>query len=318
MYDTSFYAVANDWLDIKEKELKESTYARYVSTLDRFLFPRFSKTDITAITRRDLVILGRELLHFGKRDGGGLAPGTVNGILSVMKNILEYAENEKGICTVNTSAVSIKQKQQPMRVLSMAEQKRLCNFLTKDLSPCGLGILFCLYTGLRLGELCALKWSDFSLEEQQVHVSHTMQRVSLCNRKNALPKRRKKTAIIITSPKSSCSNRIIPIPEEIFPFIKDAVRDENTYFLTGTNKYVEPRRMELYYNQITESCGIEGVTFHTLRHSFATRCVELGFDLKSLSEILGHASVNITLNRYVHPSMEMKRRNMNRMAGLLK
>ena len=127
-----------------------------------------------------------------------------------------------------------------------------------------------------------------------------------------------KTKILITNPKSDSSVRRIPIPDELFNLITQYSFSENAYFLTGTSKqYIEPRNMPNKFKNAIKDCGIEHANFHALRHTFATRCVELGFDIKSLSEILGHSSVNITLNRYVHPSMELKQQNMNKLSELL-
>ena len=128
----------------------------------------------------------------------------------------------------------------------------------------------------------------------------------------------RKTKIVITSPKSPCSTLRIPIPEEILTVLAPHIANGEAFVLTGKcNKYLEPRTLENRYKAVLKACGIRDVRFHTLRHTFATRCIELGFDIKCLSEILGHASVNITLNRYVHPSMKLKQYNMNKLSVLL-
>ena len=127
-----------------------------------------------------------------------------------------------------------------------------------------------------------------------------------------------KSKVIVTTPKSRCSIRTIPIPDDIASVIIDFRQSKNGYFLTGQeNKYIEPRTMQNHFKRLLKKCAIDSSNFHALRHTFATRCVELGFDVKTLSEILGHASVNITMNRYVHPSMELKRENMQRLTSLI-
>ena len=199
-----------------------------------------------------------------------------------------------------------------MRVLSRCEQGTLSKYLCKKLSPCNLGILLCLYTRLRIGEICALKWGDIFIEEQYLFVHQSMQRIQL-NRISG-----KKTEIVIQSPKSDCSIRRIPIPYEVLQLLIPVKKPDEAFLLTGSAySYIEPRCMENQFKSVMKACGISNVNFHTLRHTFATRCVELGFDVKSLSKILGHASVNITLNRYVHPSMELKQENMNLLSSLL-
>lgn len=127
-----------------------------------------------------------------------------------------------------------------------------------------------------------------------------------------------RTRIIITPPKSSKSIRHIPIPEGVAEVLGEYQRHGNEYLLTGKeNRYVEPRTLQYHFKKVLKKSSIEEANYHALRHTFATRCIELGFDIKSLSEILGHASVNITLNRYVHPSMELKRDNMEKLSGLI-
>jgi integrase len=208
-------------------------------------------------------------------------------------------------------SVSIKQCSKELRILSIKEQDCLYQYLYDNLNERNIGILICLFTGLRIGEICALRWGDISLTEQTLRVRLTMQRIQTS------PGTDKKTKILIAAPKSSCSVRTIPLPNELVQILSSYEREENAYVLTGvTEKFVEPRTMQNHFRRITNACGISNVNYHALRHTFATRCVELGFDIKSLSEILGHASVNITMNRYVHPSMETKRKNMMRLSEL--
>jgi integrase len=181
------------------------------------------------------------------------------------------------------------------------------------MSERNLGILLCLFTGMRVGEICALKWEDFSFQEKSIHVHNTMQRLQIPDSTTA-----QKTRIMVTSPKSKCSIRTIPIPDSLIQLIQKEFPNRQGYVLAAVNeKYIEPRTMQKYFHYVQKQCGLVPVNFHALRHTFATRCIELGFDVKSLSEILGHATVNITLNRYVHPSMELKQQNMQKLSSLL-
>ncbi len=164
---------------------------------------------------------------------------------------------------------------------------------------------------LRKDEICALKWEDISFVDNCIYIKKTMQRVQVNGKSDH------KTKIIITCPKSNCSFRIIPIPKVLLIYLKEFQNKSDSYLLTGdANKIIEPRTMQNRFKSILEKLKIEPANYHSLRHTFATRCVELGFDVKSLSEILGHASINITLNRYVHPSMELKQKNMNKLSCL--
>lgn len=201
-----------------------------------------------------------------------------------------------------------------LRVLSPQEQQRLTVYLYDNMELCNLGILVCMYSGLRIGELCALRWENILWNEQCIYVKETMQRLQNTDISGTLMS---KTSIVISAPKSACSIRKIPIPEQLFSLLRIYECESSTFLMTGTKSYIEPRTLQYRFKRITEKCNIYDVKFHSLRHTFATRCVELGFDIKSLSEILGHANVNITLNRYVHPSMEQKQKNMNLLSELL-
>ena len=231
--------------------------------------------------------------------------------MSLLKNILSYAVSLNVCNPVDFRCITQKQ-QKSMKVLSISEQKTLDRHLRGKLNLSSLGIILCLYTGLRVGEICALKWQDINFTEQCISVHHTMQRI-----KNRNATETQKTEIMISSPKSECSVRKIPIPDDIFILLKQLRCSPETFFLTGSKSYIEPRTMQNRFKSTLKQCHIADFNFHALRHTFATRCIECGFDVKSLSEILGHASVNITMNRYVHPSMETKQRNMNRLTEFL-
>lgn len=163
-----------------------------------------------------------------------------------------------------------------------------------------------MYTGIRIGEICALKFEDISLSDKIIHIDKTVQRVQNFNETSP-----QKTSVIITLPKSPKSIRDIPIPNFIINIIKENFEcSPNAFLLSGNTSFIEPRTLENRFNSILKQCDIENVNFHVLRHTFATHSVEVGFETKSLSEILGHSSVNITLNRYVHTSMQLKQKNM--------
>ena len=177
------------------------------------------------------------------------------------------------------------------------------------MSPCKFGILLAVFTGMRIGELCALRWENINLKDKTIHINATMQRL-----KNQDPDNPAKTRITITPPKSEMSVRTIPMTDEIFALCrKIQCLDGKSFILTGNLQYMEPRTLQNRFKKIIRECGLENVHFHTLRHTFATRCVEVGFEIKSLSEILGHANTSITLEQYVHSSLEMKRSNMNKL-----
>ncbi|MBP3924151.1 tyrosine-type recombinase/integrase [bacterium] len=310
MSEAGFEKVAAEWLETLKPRLKESSVVKYTNILKKYLLPYFKNNSIEAITREEIDDFIKVLLVEGY-SGAGLAPKTVLSIVSVLKSVFEYADQYGKYDVADIRKLTVKQPQKSMRVLSISEQQKLSQYLCNDLTLINLGILVCLYTGVRIGEICALKWEDISFEEQYLYVHKTMQRIQ--NEKDA----EKKTFIWISTPKSDCSIRKIPLPDELFKLLTKARCPDNTYFLTGLeDSFIEPRTLQNRFKAAIHICAIQDANFHALRHTFATRCVELGFDVKSLSEILGHASVNITLNRYVHPSMDLKQKNMNMFSNL--
>lgn len=308
----SFIWLCNSWLASVKPQLKESSYIKYSNLLHTYIFPEFSNIPAEQITVSRLHSFCEKLLTSGGTSQKGLSPKTVSDILSLIRNIIHYAEILNFHIPCTGKEITIHQSASDLTVLSRSDQECLCEYLYSHLSERTLGILLCLFTGIRIGELCALKWEDISFSEKTVYIHQTMQRLQLLNTDS------QKTSVIITTPKSKCSVRIIPLPEDLLYLIQKNFPDRHGFFLTGeSSRYVEPRTMQNFFREIQIQCGICPVNFHALRHTFATRCIELGFDVKSLSEILGHASVNITMNRYVHPSMELKQQNMQKLSLLL-
>ena len=205
-----------------------------------------------------------------------------------------------------------KSAKKEMRVLSRSEQERLIGELTVDMDEYKFGILLALITGLRIGELCALRWENVSFEGGFIQVKSTMQR--LRNTENATLNDYS-TKVIISDPKSEGSARMIPMTDNARLLCKRFYRGgPSAFVLTGdAERFCEPRKMQYHFARLMREIGLADVNFHALRHTFATRCVEVGFEIKSLSEILGHSSPKITLERYVHSSLELKRDNMSRL-----
>lgn len=198
-----------------------------------------------------------------------------------------------------------------MRVLTPREQRKFTEYLLSGTDACKFGVLLALITGLRIGELCALRWESISIEDGTLSVERSMQRL-----KSAAPGGAK-TSVQISAPKSCASVRTIPLTAFARSLCETmAVNDPYAYVLTGTRKYKEPRTLQYRLKKYTSACGLAGVHFHTLRHTFATRCVEVGFEIKSLSEVLGHSSTRVTLDRYVPPSMRLKRDNMAKLSEI--
>ena len=307
----TFRDIAEKWLFSISSQLKVSTINKYRNLLDSYVYPRFGAQQIKDMTHDFIEEQCRILLQCGGASGRELSAKTVADILSVVRSVLKFAIHSGEYVPCDGKSVQIKRQLNQMRVLSRYEQEKLCKYLYSDLSGCNIGILVCLFTGLRVGEICALKWEDISIADQVIHIHQTMQRIQ---DKSGGPT---KTRIILSSPKSSCSVRSIPIPEELLDVMISHRTAQAGFFLTNSDqRYIEPRTMQNHFKHALKASNISDANFHALRHTFATRCIELGFDVKSLSEILGHASVNITMNRYVHPSMELKKENMQRLSEL--
>jgi len=304
----TFADIVELWLSATALKVKPSTYAGYTSTLDLHVLPSFGGRRIHAVTAMEINRFAKEKLENGRADGsGGLSPKTVRDMLSIIKSVMDFAWNEKIIAS-RIAITYPKHHQEKIRVLSRQEQTALEAVLTTDISIHKLGILLCLYTGIRVGEVCALVWQDFSYEYDMLSVRQTMQRI-----KN-LSDDGNKTKIIIDTPKSLRSVRDIPIPSFITSLLRSFAAGSHTHFLgTDEASFAEPRTMQNHFMKSITAANIPDANYHALRHTFATRCIEAGVDIKSLSEMLGHANVSITLNRYVHSSFEQKREGMNRL-----
>ena len=308
----SFGKLSSAWLNSIQMQIKESTYTKYNNTLQSYILPEFANTLLHDVTSSRIQNFCDELLTHGGVSGEGLSPKTVSDILSIIRSILRYSQIHGYHPSSTGKEVQVRQTPPNTVIIPRSAQEILCRYLYSHMSERSIGILLCLFTGMRVGEICALKWEDFSFEERVVHVHQTMQRLQIRNAGA------QKTMILVTSPKSKCSIRTIPIPNSLLQMIQHEFPNRQGYVLAAMDeKFVEPRTMQNYFRYIQKQCGLTPVNFHVLRHTFATRCIELGFDVKSLSEILGHASVNITMNRYVHPSMELKQQNMQKLSGLL-
>lgn len=295
-----------NWLENIRLRHKPSTYGKYKNICNNHIIPSLGGYNAALIS--DILI---EDFLAKKLDTEQLSPRTVNGILCVLKQIFVYIEGLGVMINCNFSNISVHQNYREMRVLTLEEQKKFVDYLTQDMDFMKLGVYLSLFTGIRIGELCALKWKNIQLKNRMLHIDKTMQRIQVFGTD-------KKTEIVIMPPKSKCSERDIPLPKFLCGLMKKHMYSKECFLLSGSSeRFIEPRTMQYAFKKYIKECGLENVNFHALRHTFATRCVESGFEIKTLSEILGHSSVKITLDRYVHSSMELKRKNMEKLADIL-
>ena len=301
---------AGQWLENSRLRLKESSYVKYRNILKNHILPELGQTELRQLTTDHVSAFIRQKLTEGRRDGkGGLSVRTVRDILSVLRNTCSYAKQHDIDVPCHFELLKFRRSEEETRVLDRRESAVLERFLMKDDNPVKTGILMSMYMGLRLGEVCALKKESILYKEEILQIRFTMQRIQAPDREE------KRTKIIVTEPKTGNAIRDIPIPAPMLGrlWTLDHMPGE-AYILTGRpDKFIEPRSLENIFKRYLRECGLPEINYHALRHTFATRCIESGFDVKSLSEILGHGCVNITLNRYVHSSIEQKRKNMGKL-----
>lgn len=295
-----FEDMVESWLLYKKCTVKKSTYYNYLYLVNKYLSTEFKGCSIDEFSNLNVNRMIEKLLE-------RLSPKMIRDIMSVLKSILSYSE-EKYRREFHIEPFAIpKTRNNDLQVLTAREQIRLESFCIGEGSCRYLGIILCLYTGMRIGELCALKWEDIDLKTRYIRINKTLQRIYI---------EKNKTKILIDTPKSAKSSRKIPLNDKMIALLQEHKDkySKNSYFLTGTLKYVEPRNY-----QHTFVCALKNsyirrrYNFHILRHTFATNCIEVGMDPKSLSELLGHSTVNITLNRYVHSSDTIKKKYLQRL-----
>lgn len=291
-----FGIIAEKWLqDIKETR-KYSTYMKYRGIYEKYIKDTAWNTSICDIS----ISLVNEHI-FSKEREKKLSQNLKHTIIAVINQILKYAYENYEYPKIQLANKFIKDKRKKVEVINHSEQAVLIHYLHKETDASKAGILLCIFTGLRLGEICSLKWEDIDFEQMIIHVNRTVQRVTTDGNK-------RRTVLIITEPKSSFSKREIPISEGTAQILREI--KHNGEYIVGGKKPLDPRTYQNRFKKYLKDNTIKNYNFHALRHTFATNCIDYNMDIKSLSEILGHANVQITLNRYVHPSMDTKRRQL--------
>lgn len=302
----------DDWLISKKNVVKESTYIRYKNTIENHIRPELGKYPVSKISSELIENFIIKKSQNGKLSGGGLSNKSLSDIIVIIKETFKFAQSHGEIVSCNFNMIPIRKVTNKMRVLSVSEEQKLVTVISNSTDRYKLGVLICLYTGIRIGELCALKCKNISITDKTLKIEATMQRLQ-CDDFNCTSK----TKITITDPKTYNSVRIIPLPDFLLEKIKPFITMPNAYLLSGNSiDIVEPRTMQNRFKSYLKQGMISDANFHSLRHTFATRCVEVGFDVKTLSEILGHSSVKITLDKYVHSSMQLKRMSMEKLNSI--
>ena len=301
--ENSFENIAEKWLDDKRNNIKQSTYSNYEYMIKKYLIPHLQGKKINQLEKVDFNQVVESLNY-------KLSPKTVRDIVSILKSISFFIEGEYS-CKLKMSKIKYpKQNHSNVETFCDKDRKKIESYCVKSKDIRNLGICLCFNTGIRIGELCALKWNCIDLEKRIISIKYTLERIYDTNDPN-----NRKTKIIMGEPKTKNSIREIPISDKLYRVLKplSGKYDKDSFFLTGSKKkFIEPRSYERIYKNIIKKCQVPPNKFHAIRHTFATNCIDVGMDAKSLSEILGHSTVNITLNTYVHSSYEMKKKYLEK------
>ena len=292
------------WLLEKKDYIKESTYANYSNNIFNHIIPKLGNYYLNKLNHKVIQDFLLELSKNGRKDNtGGLAEKTIKDITIIIKGSIKKGINEDKIKHIELTFNYPKDnKENKLYVLTKREQNKITNYVLENINSRNIGLLISLYSGIRIGELCALKWEDVDFKKNCLTINKTIQRVYIKDKNKNISK------VIITTPKTKNANREIPINKDFLEILKKVKSDKKHYILTGNEKYIEPRTYRKYFNKVLDELKIKHFNFHSLRHTFATNCISLGVDYKTVSELLGHANVNITLNLYVHPRYSQKKK----------
>lgn len=308
--DKLFSHVVNDWFASVKLNLKKSTIHKYEYIITKHILPDLGIMHLSNLNANTVNLFALKKLENGSLDNSkGLSKSYVRTMVLIVSAALDYAAQE-GLCKSISSKIykPNSDKTEP-KILSDFEQLCLERKLVEEPSSTSVGILITLKTGLRIGEICALKWEDFDFTNNILYVRSTVSRI-----KNPVGKG---TVLIIDKPKTSSSIRAIPFRNDLKNILLQLKsKSISSYVVSDKKEFLSPRTFEYRYHTFMKQHHFPEINYHALRHSFATRCIEYGVDIKSLSEILGHSNVSITLNTYVHSSMDLKRAQLEKLPAL--
>lgn len=303
-----FKEVVMLWKADKKKYVKKSTIAAYSLLITNHLNPEFGEfTDITEEMVQEFVL---------SRIDRNLSQKSIKDMLMVLKMVIRFGAKHN---LMKYRQIDIQfpteRESHGIEVLCVTDQKRLMKHIKDNFTFLNLGIYICLSSGLRIGEICALTWNDINTEKGVINISKTLQRIYLTEDTG-----KRHTELMIGSAKTRNSIREIPMTKELLNMIKPLKRIVNGNFYVLTNSIIptEPRTYRNYYKRVMRELNMPHMKFHGLRHSFATRCIESKCDYKTVSVLLGHSNISTTLNLYVHPNIEQKKKCVEQMFRSLK
>ena len=289
--------IAAAWKEYKRPYVKQSTMAAYVLILENHILPTFGEDN--SLPEQSVQAF---VLH---KIESGLSTKSVKDILIVLKMVMKFGVKKEWMTYYEWDIkYPPSSENKVLDVLSVTNHRKILNHIQSHFTFMGLGIYISLSTGLRIGEICALKWSDINVTDGILTVNRTIERIYI------IEGEKKHTELVINTPKTKNSCREIPMNKELLGMLKPLkkVVNDDYYILTNDERPTEPRTYRNYYKRLMEKLHIPKLKYHGLRHSFATRCIEVGCDYKTVSVLLGHSNISTTLNLYVHPNMEQKKR----------
>lgn len=295
------------WRTDKKQYVKKSSFSAYTLLIENHLLPSFGdKYSVEEVEVQAFVFQKLE---------SGLSQKTIKDILIVLKMILKYGAKHKWLDYIPFDIqYPTEREKYTVEVLSRSDQKKIMNYIQEHFTFRNLGVYICLSSGMRIGEVCALTWEDIDTDNGVISVNRTIQRIYVIEDGN------RKTELILDTPKTKNSIREIPISKDLLRILKPFKKIVNPSFFVLTNdaKPTEPRTYRSYYKNLMEHLKMPDLKFHGLRHSFATRCIESNCDYKTVSVLLGHSNISTTLNLYVHPNMEQKKKAIEQMFKALR
>ena len=302
----SFREVLFHWLHNRKTKLRSQTYNKYSKLIENHLAESIGAYKLHQIDSTLLNQFIADKLCNGRVDEqGGLSVSYAKTLVFIIRSAMEFAVAHSYCTPIKGSFGELPKDKPKIHVFTIDEQKRIEEYVQTDMDGSKLGVFLCLNTGLRIGEMCGLKWSDIDFKQNTLSVQRTVYRANKQDNRIGEPK----TKLTVGEPKTPASFRVIPIPSFLFPVLLEHKKTVCSEWVVAINDYgiPDPRSHQYKYKKILNDCSVPYKNFHSCRHTFASRCIEVGVDIKSLSEMLGHASVNITLDTYVHSSLEQKR-----------
>ena len=296
----TFNELFDQWKLSVRDQIRNSSFCLYETILDHHLRPYFGEINIRQLTSDDI----QEFISNKSNDN--LSPTYVRSIMVLFQTIIKSARNKYQWSFQIPAPQLPKPAKKMPDIFTPQEWKCLEAYLKCQDDEFSFGILICMYTGMRIGELSGLRWEDYDSRNVQFKIRRTVYRIK--NTGHAADPNSSKTVLCIGSPKTTTSIRDIPLPLSLRDELQAHKKEPEAFVLTGTKQCMEPRNIQKKYKRILNQLELRYLNFHSLRHNFATRSIQSGSDYRTVAELLGHSSVNTTLNIYVHSDIDQKRK----------